>query len=73
MKNMVYTFSTVEEMVSFVSKAEACDFDIDICCGRFVIDGKSLIGVLNIGLGRQVEIVCHDSEFSPENLVGRVA
>lgn len=73
MKNMVHTFSTVEEIAAFVSKAEACDFDIDIHCDHLVIDGKSLMGVMNIGLGRQVEIVCHDPEFSPEKLVGCVA
>lgn len=73
MKNLVHTFSSVEEMAAFVSRAEACEFDVDICCDHFVIDGKSLMGVMNIGLGRQVEIVCHDSEFSPENLVGSVA
>ena len=40
MKNMFYTFSTVEEMVAFVNKAESCDFDVDICYNHLVIDVK---------------------------------
>ena len=68
MKNMFYTFSTVEEMVAFVNKAESCDFDVDICYNHLVIDGKSLMGVMNVGLGKSVEIVCHSTAFSPESL-----
>ena len=60
MKNMFYTFSTVEEMVAFVNKAESCDFDVDICYNHLVIDGKSLI-------------VCHSTAFSPELLIGKAA
>lgn len=73
MKNMFYTFSTVEEMVAFVNKAEACDFDVDICYNHLVIDGKSLMGVMNVGLGKPVEIVCHNTAFSPESLIGKAA
>ena len=42
MKNMFYTFSTVEEMVAFVNKAESCDFDVDICYNHLVIDGNRM-------------------------------
>ena len=73
MKNMFYTFSTVEEMVAFVNKAESCDFDVDICYNHLVIDGKSLLGVMNVGLGKPVEIVCHSTAFSPELLIGKAA
>ena len=73
MKNMFYTFSTVEEMVAFVNKAETCDFDVDICYNHLVIDGKSLMGVMNVGLGKTVEIVCHSTAFSPESLIGKAA
>lgn len=73
MKSMIYTFSTVEELVAFVSKAEGCDFDVDIRYNHLVIDAKSLIGVMNIGIGKPVEIVCHTMACSPEKLVGNVA
>lgn len=73
MRNMTYTFSTVEELVSFVNKAENCDFDVDVCYNHLVIDGKSLMGVMNVGLGKTVEIVCHSMAFSPETLVGSAA
>lgn len=73
MKLMKYTFSTVEELVSFVTKAEKCSFPIEVVCGHLTIDGKSLIGIMAVGLGRQVEIICYDETASPEELVGHIA
>lgn len=73
MRNMKYTFSSVEELVAFVTKAEKCDFEIEVKYNQLVINGKSLMGVMIIGIGRQVEIVCHNPTFSPEELVGCAA
>ncbi len=73
MQNMKYTFSTVEELVAFVVRAEKCNFEIDVICNQLVIDGKSLIGIMIIGIGRQVEIVCHNETACPEALVGHAA
>lgn len=73
MKHMMYTFSTVEELVAFVTKAEKCSFNIEVICEHLVIDGKSLMGIMAIGIGKQVEIVCHDETASPEELVSHAA
>jgi hypothetical protein len=73
MRNLKHTFSTVEDLVAFVVRAERCSFDIDVVYNQLVIDGKSLIGVMLIGIGKQVEIVCHNAAASPEELVGHAA
>jgi phosphocarrier protein len=73
MRNMNYTFSTVEELIGFVGRAEKCNFDIKLIYEQLVLDGKSLMGALVIGIGKPVEIVCYDTEVSPEDLVNQVA
>lgn len=73
MRNMSYTFSTVEELVAFVGRAEKYNFDIKLIYDQLVIDGKSLMGVMVIGIGKPVEIVCYNTEISPEELVRRAA
>jgi len=35
-----------EEVKDFVRAAGKCDFDIDVCYNRAVIDAKSLLGML---------------------------
>ncbi len=73
MKHIEYTFSTVEELVEFVIRAEKCDFSIEVICEQTVIDGKSLMGVMSIGIGKLVKIVCHSADALPEKLVGHAA
>lgn len=40
----------VDEVKELVRAAEQCDFDIDIFYNRVVIDAKSILGVLSMGL-----------------------
>ncbi len=72
-RKIKHTFSTVEELVAFVVKAERCSFEIKVRCNQLVIDGKSLMGVMIIGIGKQVEIICYNETFSPEQLVDYAA
>jgi len=73
MRDMTHTFNTEDELVALVVRAERCSFDIDVIYNKLVIDGKSLMGVMLIGIGKQVEIVCHNAAASPEELVGHAA
>ena len=34
-------------------------FDIDLCYGHYIVDAKSLLGILSIGLNKKVNIVLH--------------
>lgn len=37
-----------EEVKDFVYKASQCDFDIDIFYNHFIIDAKSILGVMGL-------------------------
>ena len=39
---------TPEEVKDFVNKASQCDFDIDIFYNHFIIDAKSILGVMGL-------------------------
>lgn len=43
-----------EEVKDFVRAAGKCDFDIDVCYNRAVIDAKSLLGMLYLGISQCV-------------------
>lgn len=42
----------VDEVKDFVAAAARCDFDIDISYNRFVVDAKSIVGVLGLDLNQ---------------------
>lgn len=54
-----------EEVNRFVNAASKCDFDVDISYNSFVVDAKSIVGVLGLDFCRPLTVVCHgyDSAF----------
>ena len=57
--------SETSDVKDFVTSAEKCDFDIDISYNRFIIDAKSILGILSMDLTRVLTVTCHgeDHEF----------
>jgi phosphotransferase system HPr-like phosphotransfer protein len=52
-------FNVAEDVHEFVRAASKCDFDIDISYNRFLIDAKSLVGVLSMDLSKVLTVCCH--------------
>lgn len=46
----------LDDACEFVQKASKCDFDIDIFYNRFVIDAKSILGVLGLDFSRELTV-----------------
>ncbi|MGN0377170.1 MAG: HPr family phosphocarrier protein [Suilimivivens sp.] len=63
----------LDEVKDFVSAATKCDFDIDISYNSFVVDAKSIVGVLGLDLNQILTVSCngYDSEF--EKYISRFA
>ena len=55
----------VDEVKDFVAAATRCDFDIDISYNRFVVDAKSIVGVLGLDLNQILTVSYNgfDQEF----------
>ena len=55
----------VDEVLDFVAAATRCDFDIDISYNRFVVDAKSIVGVLGLDLNQILTVSYngYDQEF----------
>ncbi|WP_167957855.1 HPr family phosphocarrier protein [Anaerosporobacter faecicola] len=55
-----------EDVKELVSAAEKCDFDIDVIYQRIIVDAKSFLGVLSMGLQKSLTVSCHgyDEAFS---------
>jgi len=55
----------INQVKDFVNAASKCDFDIDIKYNSFVVDAKSIIGVLGLDLRKVMTVTCcgYDPEF----------
>ena len=59
LKNITLKMYNVEAAKEFVKAASECDFDIDVYYNRFLIDAKSILGVLSLDLTRELTVDCH--------------
>ena len=50
-------FDSMDRVVSFVSLVEDHPIDVDIIDGKYIIDGKSLMGILSIDLSKKLTLV----------------
>ena len=56
---MKLTFKTPNEIVEFVNTVSKYEFDIDVRRGRVVVDAKSLLGIMHLGLNSTLELQVH--------------
>ena len=72
--------SDTEEVKDFVNAAGKCDFEIDVCYSRAVIDAKSLLkdfasllGMLYLGVCKELTIKYGEKDARFEQVVGKYA
>ncbi len=57
-------FNSVEEVQRFVNQAERWPSDVDISLGSCMVDGKSLLGVLSLGIHKKLNVTIHDKPMN---------
>lgn len=66
-------FNDTEQIKEFVSAAGKCDFDIDVFYKRAVIDAKSILGMLGVGLKNDIVVRYAGNDANFENVVDKFA
>jgi len=64
-------FTATEEVHELVHAAEKCDFDIDIGYQSIVIDAKSLLGVMGLGLSKELVVKYGGEDLTFENVINK--
>lgn len=72
-KIKVIQLTNLKELEAFVKAADDCDFDIDVKYNRVIIDAKSLLGMIGLGLRKELEVCYGGSNERFERLVDQFA
>lgn len=67
----VIRLSSLRDVENFVRAADGCDFDIDVKYNHILIDGKSLIGMIGLGLLRDIQVCYGGTNENFENVIER--
>ena len=65
--------NATEDVQEFVNAASKCDFDIDIYYNRFLIDAKSILGILSMDLTKVLTVYCHGESKEFERTLQKFA
>jgi phosphotransferase system HPr-like phosphotransfer protein len=56
------SLNDVENVKQFVQKVETFPYDFDLTQGRYIVDAKSLLGVLSLDLSCPLAMTVHTSD-----------
>ena len=71
MKEKKIMLPTMAEAKRFVDEATKCDFDIDVKYNRTIIDAKSLLGMIGLGLQNDLQVCYGGKNEDFENVVNK--
>lgn len=71
MSGMKVTFKHPDEILEFVNTVSKYDFDMDMRKGRIVVDAKSLLGIMHLGLNNEIELQMYSDDC--EELCEKIA
>ena len=68
MKKVTIKLQSIQDVRDFVNLMTTQTIDIDLSSGRYVVDGKSIMGIFSLDLSKPLELDIHlndESELAP--------
>lgn len=62
MKTIKIALSSINDIRDFVCITFKYDFEMDITSDRYVVDAKSLMGIISLDLSKPVELKIHSDD-----------
>ncbi len=70
MKTMNIRLSTIADVRDFVNAVAAFDGEVDLSSGRYIVDGKSIMGIFSLDLLSPIKLTIHSD--NPDSLVEKI-
>ena len=67
MNYLIIKINTLEDADKIAKICEKYDEDIDFIVGRYIIDGKSYLGILSIGFDKNIKVIMHSNNYNKIN------
>ena len=60
MNNLKVVFNSPSEILDFVNTVEKYPYAMDLKKGRIIVDAKSVLGIMSIGLKNKIELKVYE-------------
>lgn len=68
MEKIQIKFNDVADVSKFVHVVSKYDADVDLYCGSYCVDAKSILGIMTIDLRNQMWVTCNGDRAEKEQL-----
>jgi len=68
MKEVLIKLNEINDVYTLVNTLVGYDGDVDLVSGRYMVDGKSLLGIFSLDLRQPVKMIIHDENKVDELL-----
>lgn len=72
MKEVFIKLNEINDVYTLVNTLVGYDGDVDLVSGRYMVDGKSLLGIFSLDLRQPVKMIIRD-ETKVDELLGKLA
>ncbi len=62
MKTANILLSSINDVKTFVNVVSKYDFDVDLSSERYVVDAKSIMGILSLDLSKPIKVDIHSDD-----------
>lgn len=62
MKTRTVIFQNIDDMLHFIKTVETYPYHVDMRLDSYIVDAKSLFGLMNLGLGRKIELEVREED-----------
>ena len=64
MKTVQISLNSIDKVKSFVNEITKFDYDFYLVSGRYVIDAKSIMGIISLDLSKPIDLNIHAEDDS---------
>ncbi len=68
MEKIQIKFKNIADVNKFVHLVSGYDSDVDLYCGSYCVDAKSILGIMTIDLRNQMWVTCNGNRQEKEKL-----
>ena len=65
-------FNAADGVLGFINEVNDLAFDVDLKIDRYIVDAKSLVGVLTLNFRRDIEFIAHTTNKDEINKVNSI-
>ena len=69
MEKIQIKLNDVADVNKFVRLVSKYDADVDLYCGSYCVDAKSILGIMTIDLRNQMWVICNGDQEEKERLM----